>query len=51
MTCYGGYPWMYSAIGGGATDVRLVSGAWNDTASLASRIMVAGAAGSAYEGY
>jgi len=31
--------------GGGATDVRLVSGAWNDLASLKSRIMVAGAGG------
>lgn len=27
--------------GGGASDVRLVSGAWNDATSLASRIMVA----------
>ena len=31
--------------GGGATDVRLVSGAWNDTTGLNSRIMVAGAGG------
>ena len=29
--------------GGGATDFRLVSGDWNDSASLRSRIMVAGA--------
>ena len=33
--------------GGGATDVRLVGGAWNDTSSLISRIMVAGAGGGA----
>ena len=31
--------------GGGATDVRLVSGNWDDTSSLISRIMVAGAGG------
>ena len=34
-----------SYSGGGATDVRLVSGAWNDVKSLASRIMVAGGGG------
>lgn len=34
-----------SGSGGGATDVRVVSGNWNDTASLQSRIMVAGAGG------
>lgn len=34
-----------SGSGGGASDVRLVSGEWNDTASLYSRIMVAGAGG------
>ena len=33
--------------GGGATDIRLVSGSWNDFESLASRIMVAGAGGGA----
>lgn len=33
------------AGGGGATDVRLVSGNWDNSTSLASRIMVAGAAG------
>ena len=33
--------------GGGATDVRLVSGDWNDFDSLKSRIMVAGAGGGA----
>ncbi len=31
--------------GGGATDVRIVAGAWNNSQSLASRIMVAGAGG------
>lgn len=34
--------------GGGATDVRLVGGAWNNTDSLNSRIMVAGGGGGAY---
>ena len=33
--------------GGGATDIRLVSGNWNDQTSLASRIMVAGGGGGA----
>ena len=33
------------AGGGGATDVRLVSGIWSDLTSLRSRIMVAGAGG------
>ena len=33
--------------GGGATDVRLVGGAWNNTDSLNSRIMVAGGGGGA----
>ena len=32
--------------GSGATDIRLVSGEWNDFESLKSRIMVAGASGS-----
>ena len=36
------------AGGGGATDVRLVSGIWSDLTSLRSRIMVAGAGGGAY---
>lgn len=35
--------------GGGATDVRLIGGEWNDTDSLNSRIMVAGGGGGAYE--
>ena len=34
-----------SGSGGGATDIRLISGNWNDSKSLASRIMVAGGAG------
>ena len=33
--------------GGGATDIRLVSGKWDNISSLASRIMVAGGAGGA----
>ena len=33
------------STGGGATDVRLVGGSWDDTKSLISRIMVAGAGG------
>lgn len=33
--------------GGGATDVRLVNGEWNDTASLKSRIMIASGGGGA----
>ena len=40
---------MYGS-GGGATDVRLVNGAWNDFDSLASRIMVAAGGGGAYNG-
>lgn len=35
--------------GGGATDVRLVSGNWNDVTSLRSRIMVAAGGGGGYE--
>ena len=35
----------YSNNAGGATDVRLTNGSWNDTTSLRSRIMVAGGAG------
>ncbi|WP_084608569.1 fimbrillin family protein [Xylanibacter oryzae] len=31
--------------GGGSTDIRVITGAWNDTKSLNSRIMVAGAGG------
>ena len=48
----------YATSGGGATDVRLVGGSWNDTKSLISRIMVAAGGGGAdnssdngYNGY
>ena len=37
--------------GGGATDVRLINGAWNDEESLRSRIMVAGGGGGTTEWY
>ncbi|MCR4581170.1 MAG: InlB B-repeat-containing protein, partial [Bacilli bacterium] len=36
-----------SSGGGGATDVRLVNGSWNDLSGLMSRIMVAAGAGGA----
>lgn len=36
-----------SGAGGGATDIRLVGGNWNNSESLASRIMVAGGGGGA----
>ena len=35
------------ASGGGATDIRLIPGAWNDEISLLSRIIVAGGGGGA----
>lgn len=35
----------YCCNGGGATDVRLVSGNWDSNPSLTSRIMVAGGGG------
>ncbi len=35
----------YSYGGGGSTDFRLINGEWNDSDSLASRIMVSGAGG------
>ncbi len=38
---------LYGSSGGGSTDVRLVSGAWNSFDSLKSRIMVAGGGGGA----
>lgn len=41
----GGYRYGYKG-GGGATDIRLTSGAWNNSASLLSRIIVAGGGGS-----
>lgn len=37
----------YGASGGGATDVRIVGGSWNDFNSLKSRIMVAAGGGGA----
>ena len=42
---YTGYPDYHCATGGGATDIRLVDGNWNDFGSLKSRIMVAAGAG------
>ena len=41
-------PNRYWGSGGGATDVRLVSGNWNDFDSLKSRIMVAAGGGGAF---
>ena len=38
-----------STTGGGATDVRLVGGSWDNTTSLISRIMVAGAGGGSHD--
>lgn len=35
----------FGGAGGGATDIRLISGAWNDSTGLKSRIMVAGGGG------
>lgn len=40
-----------AASGGGATDVRLVGGSWDNKSSLISRIMVAGGGGGAYSEY
>ncbi|WP_162426644.1 glycine-rich protein [Pontibacter pudoricolor] len=39
-----------STGGGGATDIRLVGGAWNDNAGLYSRIIVAGGGGGRHGG-
>ena len=44
---YGGRSY---GTGGGATDVRLVDGTWNDFNSLKSRIMVAAGGGGGYAG-
>ncbi|MDE6285145.1 MAG: cadherin-like beta sandwich domain-containing protein, partial [Bacilli bacterium] len=41
----GGYRYKYYG-GGGATDIRLTSGAWNNATSLKSRFIVAGGGGS-----
>lgn len=38
---------LYGRSAGGATDVRLISGQWNNISSLRSRIMVAGGGGGA----
>ena len=38
---------VYGSTGGGATDIRIVSGTWNDFNSLKSRIMVAAGGGGA----
>jgi hypothetical protein len=43
---------IYGRPGGGGSDVRLVSGSWNDTTGLRSRIIVAGGGGgSNYRNY
>ena len=42
----GGSSSVASRIGGGATDVRLINGLWNNNQSLISRIMVAAGGGS-----
>lgn len=44
---YGGYGTKngYGNSGGGATDIRLINGNWNDIEGLKSRIMVAGGGG------
>lgn len=39
----------YGKGGGGATDVRLIGGDWNEPDSLNTRIMVAGGGGGAYD--
>ena len=41
------YNYLGGGSGGGATDIRTVPGNWNDTDSLESRILVAGAGGGA----
>ncbi len=50
----GGYSGKNSSVksygGGGATDIRLTSGTWKDTTSLASRLMVASGGGGATVG-
>ena len=49
-TCYGIVnEKMYNSYGGGATDIRLVSGEWNNFDSLKARIMVAAGGASANE--
>ncbi|WP_131079704.1 glycine rich domain-containing protein [Clostridioides difficile] len=41
----------YSMYGGGATDIRLVGGAWDNEQGLLSRIIVAGGGGGSYYPY
>ena len=43
----GGKAYYWASPGAGATDIRLSKGIWNDTLSLASRIMVAAGGGGA----
>ncbi|HBH0878295.1 TPA: hypothetical protein KR676_001995 [Clostridioides difficile] len=45
----GGYA--TSCSGGGATDIRLVGGTWDNEQSLLSRIIVAGGGGGCYDAY
>ncbi|HBE8777360.1 TPA: hypothetical protein KM469_003572 [Clostridioides difficile] len=45
----GGYA--ASCSGGGATDIRLVGGTWDNEQSLLSRIIVAGGGGGCYDAY
>ncbi len=42
---YGGYASSYGYSGGGATDIRLTNGSWDDIEGLKSRVMVAGGGG------
>jgi hypothetical protein len=42
-----GQEWQWGRAGGGATDIRLISGKWNNFESLKSRIMVAAGGGGA----
>ncbi|MFJ1464833.1 glycine rich domain-containing protein, partial [Clostridioides difficile] len=39
------------AVGGGATDIRLIGGAWDNEQGLFSRIIVAGGGGGGYSSY
>ena len=43
----GGNSYSWASPGAGSTDIRLINGNWNDTESLASRIMVAAGGGGA----
>ena len=42
---YGGYGSPYGYSGGGASDIRLIDGDWDNLESLKSRVMVAGGGG------